>query len=75
MASFAHDRENTLSQDELAASARKCLEIIGDVSKYPDMEPRDSSFVREQQHKADSVTYRVTERQLQWLRDIKDRCL
>lgn len=73
MAKFQHQRDNILDASERAASARKCLDLLGDV-KNSQMSVMDWDFVNGQIAAAeDNLYYSPTEPQLQWLRDCVER--
>lgn len=65
----AFDRDNVLTPDERAASARKCLQLLGDVSAC-DVRPKDWTFFCNQLAASKRLDYAPTEPQLQWLRDM-----
>lgn len=64
-------RDNILSDDERAKSARKCLTLL--FGKESEMREKDRSFYLNQTVLATQLEYRITEPQLQWLRDLVDR--
>lgn len=68
----AFQRDNILNSDERAASARKCLNLLGDVSPH-DMREKDRTFFTDQLARSKSLAYGLSEPQLQWLRDMVER--
>lgn len=73
MSQFANSRSNVLDDSERAESARRCIQITADAEVTEEMSPTDRDFFLAQVEKARAVRYSPSERQLQWLRDIKDR--
>lgn len=72
---FHHDKVN--DQNEMDAQVRRCLEIIGMSTEEEQarMGDRDRSFYMDMCSKANLGRMYVTERQLNWLKDIKDRVI
>lgn len=69
MTKTAFERDNILTPEERAVSARKCLAILADASSE-DMRMRDYEFVPDQRTKAKYRSYTPSERELAYLRDI-----
>lgn len=65
-------RDNILTPEERAASARKCLNLLEDKGAEH-MRQRDYEFLIGQRAEAKSLRYAPSEPQLQWLRDLVDR--
>jgi hypothetical protein len=72
MARAAFQRDNVLTVDERATSARKCVSLLGDVHPH-DMKAGDWTFFSEQLAQSKNIRYAPSEPQLQWLRDMVDR--
>lgn len=68
---FHHDKVN--SQDEMDEQARKCLEIIGDFAGRTDNEVDFLGNMRRKAARPGRMY--VTERSLNWLKDIKDEVI
>lgn len=72
MSRFQNNRSNILSIEERAASARKCIALLGDVN--PDeMSDKDATFFRDQLAASKKIVWLPSELQLQWLRDMVER--
>jgi hypothetical protein len=72
MTQTAFNRDNILSNEERAVSARKCVSILADVNPEKFRE-RDWDFFCDQKAMSKNVRYNPTERQLLWLRDLVER--
>lgn len=72
MARPAFQRDNVLDGNERATSARKCLQLLGDVDPLA-MRERDWEFYRSQLTESRRINYEPSEPTLQWLRDLVDR--
>lgn len=68
MSKFQHSRDNVLTPQERAESARKCLQLLDGYEER--MPPMASEFVQTQRRFSRNVSYTVSEPQLQWLRDL-----
>lgn len=66
MTKTAFERDNILSPEDRMASARKCLNLLGE--HVDGMGDKEGAFVEDMQNKIDH--FGVTERQLAWLRDL-----
>lgn len=66
--------ENELEQGK---EARRLLKMIADSGNMYRLDEKSAEFVREQMLRADTIVthFRVTGKQLFWLRDLKDLCL
>lgn len=76
MARFQHQRDNILTAEERAASARKCIAILseaGPEANQSRMKAKDYEFFRQQKLFSINVTYEPREESLQWLRDLVER--
>jgi hypothetical protein len=74
----AFNRGLALDQTERDSGARRCLEVIEadpDWEQSSKISGKEKSFVLDMQGKATRPNMYVTERQLAWLRDIKDKLL
>lgn len=69
MSKTAFERDNILTPEERATSARKCLSILADAGPE-DLRMADYGFLESQRKAAKYVSYAVSERQLAWLRDL-----
>lgn len=72
MTKTAFDRDNVLTPEERAVSARKCLSILKDASAEH-FRQRDYEFLLQQREKARYLSYTPSERQLAYLRDLVAR--
>ena len=70
MSKYAFERSNILTPQERVEAARKCLRLIGEDANLDKMKTRDYEFYNDQTARAKRITYRVSEGQLAWLRDI-----
>lgn len=69
MTRTAFNRDDVLTPEERATSARKCIGLL--VPEVEGMGEREAQFVTEMQEKIDR--WGVSERQLAWLRDLVEK--
>lgn len=69
----AFQRDNILTGNERAESARKCLALMADISEQSLIRSKDFDFLQSHRQRARFVNYEPTEPQLLWLRDMVDR--
>ena len=74
MSRTTYNRDNILTPEERAASARKCIQIL-DAENHctDDMRAKDYSFYVSQRAEAKRLDYAPSERQLLWLRDLVEK--
>lgn len=69
MTKVAFNRDGILDEHERAASARKCIGLLGDVD--PDkFRSKEWTFFCDSLKASGQTDYAPTERQLAWLRDL-----
>lgn len=68
----AFNRDNVLTPEERATSARKCIQIL-DAEDTTDMRDKDYDFYISQRTEAKRIDYAPSEPQLQWLRDLVEK--
>lgn len=74
MTKTAFNRDNILTPEERAVSARKCLKLLDDDTNCTDdMRANDYSFYVTQREKAKRTDYAPSERELTWLRDLVEK--
>jgi hypothetical protein len=71
MTRTAFNRDNVLSDDERAASSRKCVSLLRD--HVQEMTPNERGFFTGTAWASEKPTYQCTERQLAWLRDMVEK--
>lgn len=72
MSKFQNNRGGVLNDDERAASARKCLQLLAE-AELPFMRPNDYTFYNKHKSLAKGLRYVPSEPELQWLRDLVSR--
>lgn len=72
MSRFQNNRDNILTGEERAKSARKCISLLKDIP-FGKMNIRDFDFVAEQAINAKRLNYEPSWAVLQWLRDCVEK--
>lgn len=75
MSGYQFGRDNILSDDERAESARKCINILMPVwlDKGHQWRDNDAKFFTNQHSYSNRISYNPGERELAWLRDLVER--
>lgn len=74
MTRAAFNRDNVLTPEERATSARKCIQILdAEEIATDDMRAKDYEFYISQRAEAKRIDYAPSEPQLQWLRDLVEK--
>lgn len=72
MTKTAFNRDGVLTSEERAASARKCVNLLGAVDPHS-MREKDWTFFCDQLAESKKFQYAPSERQLAWLRDLVEK--
>lgn len=68
----AFNRDNILTPEERATSARKCINLLAQVDQSQ-ISSKDLPFLLNQRQFSRNIRYAPSELELQWLRDLVER--